>query len=126
MELVGKWGRIRDEATECFDDPGRDIPLRQLARHTPVFIRSAAATELLVRLPDGMEGFVDYRRVESLTSPLATRAIASTLSLRTHPKSDAPMILRLEQGSEVEVLGRSEDFDYVRGDDGKTGWLAAY
>jgi hypothetical protein len=74
-------------------------------------------------LPDTVEGYVDASEVTRLDVPLRRLRTSVDALLLDAPRAEAPMIGMLKSGSEVEVLGRFESFDFVRDRDQRAGWV---
>ena len=78
-----------------------------------------------VQLPDGHYGYVASRLTEPADQPFASQVVASAEPVHARPASEAPVMSRLDVGTEVPVLGRFAGYLYVRSPDGLTGWLPA-
>jgi hypothetical protein len=74
-----------------------------------------------VRLPDGSQGYVAARLTEPVDEPVTS--VAYRESVRARPTSEAPILARLDEGTELPVLGRFDGFLYVRTPGGTVGWM---
>jgi murein DD-endopeptidase MepM/ murein hydrolase activator NlpD len=96
---------------------------RHLGRAMVMRIVGASRRSYRVRLPDTVEGYVDASEVTRLDVPLRRLRTSVDALLLDAPRAEAPMIGMLKSGSEVEVLGRFESFDFVRDRDQRAGWV---
>lgn len=124
LARLGAWVRLRDDGIHLRAAPALRAPvLRELERHTPLRVLGGSGDFFRVRLPDGGQGYVAARLTESTDEPVASQVVASSGSLHTRPRSGAPVMARLEGGTEVPVLGRFAGFLYVRAPSGDAGWM---
>jgi hypothetical protein len=75
-----------------------------------------------VQLPDGVTGFVSERLVESTSEPIRTTRVADAQLLDRPTVTAAPMA-GLTSRALLPVLGRFNDFLFVRTADGREGWI---
>ena len=77
-----------------------------------------------VILPDGSSGYVAATAMIDAESPLRRWPPAAPLTLREKPQADAPVVENLETGVQASVLGRFDQFQFVRVESGAEGWSA--
>jgi hypothetical protein len=75
-----------------------------------------------VQLPDGTAGFVSGRLTESIGQPVRI-ARAGAVQLLDRPMLTAAPVADLEAGRGLPVLGRFDEFLFVRTPDGHEGWI---
>ncbi|MDX1406646.1 MAG: M23 family metallopeptidase [Saprospiraceae bacterium] len=98
----------------------------ELQRHQLVRVSGARGDLLRVALPDGTCGYIPYRAIEPTDEPLNQHTIADNTILHPLPGIEHAPIEVLRPGAEVAVLGRNDDFLYVRSDIGQTGWVLSH
>ncbi len=125
LARLGAWVRLRNDGIRLRSAPGlRASVVRELGLHTPLRVLGGSGEFYRVRLPDGTQGYVAARLTEPVDQPLASQVVAAAGSVLHRPASEAPIMARLERGTEVPVLGRYGGFLYVRAPQGYTGWLS--
>ena len=95
-----------------------------LGRHTVMRVLSAAGAFYRVRLPDGTTGFVSARLTEHAERAIATvpgRELILARPAVTHSPQDVVAVV--EEGENVNVLGRFGEFALVRSSRGVAGWV---
>lgn len=101
-----------------------DAPiLAELPRHTIVRIEGAAADWYRVSLPDGRRGYVTSRGTQPLDSALRSHRPAQPTLVRQRPAPLGTPVDQIEAGAGVPVLGRYDDYLFVRTPDGREGWI---
>ncbi len=122
---LGRWIRLASARASLLAAPsaGSDT-VGLLARHAAMRVLSAAGEYYRVRMPDGVTGFVSARLTESADRPIATVAAGEMILARpavTH--SPADIVVVVQEGERVGVLGRFGDFALVRSSRGVSGWV---
>ncbi|MCH7700713.1 MAG: SH3 domain-containing protein [Planctomycetes bacterium] len=118
--------RVINDGIRLRAAPGRRGEIiRELGQYTPLHVLGGSGEYFRVRSPDGVDGYVAARLTEPVDSPLGSRVAAAGGAVLLEPNADALVILRLEPGQQVPVLGRYEGFLYVRAPSGHTGWIDA-
>lgn len=126
LEQLGQWVRVINDGIRLRAAPGRRGEIiRELGQYTPLHVLGGSGEYFRVRSPDGVDGYVAARLTEPVDSPLGSRVAAAGGAVLLEPNADALVILRLEPGQQVPVLGRYEGFLYVRAPSGHTGWIDA-
>ena len=126
LEQLGQWVRVINDGIRLRAAPGRHGEIiRELGQYTPLRVLGGSGEYFRVRSPSGVDGYVAARLTEPVDSPLGSRVAAAGGDVLLEPNADALVILRLEPGQRVPVLGRYEGFLYVRAPSGHTGWMDA-
>jgi hypothetical protein len=100
------------------------LVVRELDRHTALRVLGGSGEYFRVRLPDGTAGYVAARLTETLVEPFASQTVRSGDVLRVRPDGAAPLVVTLDAAADLPVLGRYEDFLYVRVPGGPYGWVS--
>ena len=125
LDQLGSWVRLRNGGIRLRAAPGLRSPvLRELEQYTPLRVLGGAGEYFRVRLPDGAQGYVAARLTEPADEPVESQIVETTESVRASPEDRAPVMARLDVGTEVPVLGRFQGYLYVRAPAGLTGWVA--
>ncbi|WP_405285084.1 M23 family metallopeptidase [Gaopeijia maritima] len=126
LERLGTWGRAMNEGMRLRATPGvSGAVLQELDRHTAVRIVGAAGSWYRVRLPDGASGYLSARLVDDLSAPVSETVPATALEALSRPEASAPVVQRVAAGAALPVLGRFEDYLFVREPAGRTAWIRA-
>jgi len=126
LDQLGEWVRLVNDGIRLRAAPGRNgAVLRELGQHTPLLVLGGSGAYFRVRSPDGIDGYVPARLTEPVTSPLRSQVAAAGGAVLLEPNQDAQVMVWLEPGEEVPVLGRYKGFLYVRAPGGLTGWMNA-
>ena len=124
LERLGTWVRLRDGGIRLRSAPGTRAPVvRELEQYTPLRVLAGSGDFFRVRLPDGVQGYVAARLTEDADLPVASQVVASAESMHARPTVGSPTIARIDQGTEVPVLGRYAGYLYVRAPEGSVGWV---
>jgi len=125
LEHLGAWVRLLSDGVRLRAAPDLDSPvMRELELHTPLRVLGGSGEYFRVRLPDGGQGYVAARLTEPADLPVGSQVVASVETVHARPMPNAPVMVRLDIGTEVAVLGRFGGYLYVRSPDGFHGWLA--
>ncbi len=123
-ERLGAWARVQGEGAVLRAEPEEaGAMLQPLAPRTPVRLIAGSGGWWRVRLPDGRVGWVDASATESVDDALDETVLATTSSVRVQPTEGSPVVQPLDAGSRVAVLGEFGGYLWVRGGDGRAGWL---
>jgi murein DD-endopeptidase MepM/ murein hydrolase activator NlpD len=120
---VGAWART-----------GRDGVLRQAAHasseelasldtHTMLRVEGGTGRWFRVALPDGRTGYVIGNLVEMPTPPLREQLVSAPQAVLEGPASIALTVDSVRAGDSVAVLGRFDDYLFVRASSGLAGWV---
>jgi peptidoglycan LD-endopeptidase LytH len=121
--LFGSLVRTRSVRTPLRAGPSAAAPQRVLLEPETIAQRlGVAGSWHRVLMPDGAVGYVADNAVVSAGVPLRRQRATRPLGLREKPQLTAPLMMTLEQGAEVEVLGRFHEFDFIRAAQGQAGW----
>jgi murein DD-endopeptidase MepM/ murein hydrolase activator NlpD/SH3-like domain-containing protein len=122
-DALGLWRRVSGDNVRLRAAPALAAPIeRDLPEHTLVHIVGAVRDWYRVQLPDGTAGFVSGRLTESTTHPVRT-ARMDDVRLLDRPMATAAPIANLQGELRLPVLGRFDDFLFVRTADGREGWV---
>lgn len=124
LERLGTWARGANEGLRLRTAPenGADV-VRELDRHTAFRIVGAAGDWYRVALPDGTAGYLSARLAEDVDAALSETVAATDLQARSRPADGAPLVRVVAAGSSLDVLGRFDDFLFVREPSGGTAWV---
>jgi len=121
--LLGSLVRTRSLRTPLRTGPSAAAPQRVLLEPETIGQRLGVAGNWhRVLMPDGAVGYVTDNAVVSAGTPLRRQRATRSLGLREKPQLTAPLMITLELGAEVEVLGRFRQFDFIRDAQGRAGW----
>jgi peptidoglycan LD-endopeptidase LytH len=121
-DALGSWRRV-SSVVRLRAAPALTAPVvRELPQHTVVQIDGAVRDWYRVRLPDSTAGFVSGRLTESTGKPVRT-ARAGGVQLLDRPTVTAAPIADLAARARLPVLGRFDDFLFVKAPDGREGWI---
>jgi len=115
--------KARTFARETPNEKARSVlTLERGAAARPIAIRGSWYR---VRLPDGREGWVAPRRLQAVERPLSVFRTEVPIPLFVAPLESSTIATTLPAGTDVEVLARSGDAEWVRANTGETGWRLA-
>ena len=124
--LLGILVRTRNVRTPLRAGPFAAAPQRVLLEPEAIGQRlGVAGSWHRLLMPDGAVGYVADNAVVSADMPLRRQRATRPIGIREKPQIDAPLMTTLEQGAEVEILGRFLRFDFVRAAQGQAGWTDA-
>jgi SH3-like domain-containing protein len=122
-DALGSWRRVSSGNVRLRAAPALTAPIvRDLPRHTVIHIDGAVHDWYRVQLPDGTAGFVSGRLTESTARPVRI-ARTGAVQLLDRPMVTAAPIADLEARPRLPVLGRFDDFLFVRTPNGREGWI---
>ena len=121
---LGEWVRLLNDGIRLRATPERrgEI-LRELGQYTPLHVLGGSGEYFRVRLPDGAYGYVASHLTEPTNLPLGSEVAARNQMILSGPSYAASVIVQLDAGTEVPILGRYEGYLYVRTPSGQTGWM---
>ena len=124
--LLGSLVRTRSVRTPLRAGPSAAAPQRILLEPETIGQRLGVAGGWhRMLMPDGAVGYVADNAVVSAGVPLRRQRATRPLGLREKPQPTAPLMTTLAPGAEVEVLGRFQQFDFIRAAQGVAGWTDA-
>jgi murein DD-endopeptidase MepM/ murein hydrolase activator NlpD len=122
--LLGTLVRTRTMRTPLRAGPSTVAPQRVLLEPETIGQRlGIAGSWHRVLLPDGEIGYVAGNGVMSADAPLRRQRAARPLIVREKPQLMAPVMTTLPQGTDVELLGRFQQFEFIRPVQGQAGWV---
>ena len=98
--------------------------LRELPRHTALYVAGGVGRWYRVHLPDSTVGYVAAAQIEPARQPVRQVQLAQGRPVRHHPARTAAAIDSLAAEVTVPVLGEFEDFLFVEAPSGRAGWIA--
>ena len=121
---LGEWVRLLNDGIRLRATPERSGEiLRELGQYTPLHVLGGSGEYFRVRLPDGAYGYVASHLTEPTDLPLGSEVAARNQMILSGPSYAASVIVQLDAGTEVPILGRYEGYLYVRTPSGQTGWM---
>ncbi|HUF25699.1 MAG TPA: M23 family metallopeptidase [Gemmatimonadaceae bacterium] len=123
---LGRFARVaRDSASLHISPDPRAPAVARLAQLTAVRLLGASGSWYRVRLPDGAEGWVSARAVESATRPIRSTRVAAAAAVRDGPLPIASVVDSVDAGTALPVLGRFADWWLVEAPSGRLAWLVS-
>lgn len=122
--LIGQ--RVRTKAINATlrsAPSSRSSILLSLTPRLPIQIQAATQNWLRVQTPDGHTGYLSLSSIESLERPIQRLQIEKGKELWTSAVDDATPFAFLPTDTQLEVLGSTNDFSWVRTTDGLEGWM---
>jgi len=124
-EPIGNWVRTNASAVSLNSSTGSRLRQRApLDRHTPMQVLAAARELYRVRLPDGISGYVDAHRVESIEEPLQYLSAGTPLTIRDTPQENSIAVKWITSGENLSILGTYNGHWFVREQGGTRGWIS--
>jgi murein DD-endopeptidase MepM/ murein hydrolase activator NlpD len=121
--LLARWVRTRTVRTPLRAGPSVVAPQRVLLEPETMGQRlGVAGSWHRLLLPDGAVGYVAENAVVSADAPLRRQRAARPLSVREKPQPTAPLMTMVAAGTEIELLGRFQHFEFIRAAQGQAGW----
>ncbi len=122
---LGRTARVTLSSARLRVAPGtRAETIRELPRHTALYVAGGSGSWYRVHLPDRTVGYVAASQIEPAQQPVRQVQLAGGRLVRHHPTLTAVAIDSLAADATVPVLGEFEDFLYVESPSGRTGWIA--
>lgn len=123
---LGHTVRVARTDTRLRTAPGRRADVvRDLPRHTALYVTGGSGSWYRVHLPDGAMGYVAATQLEPAQQAVREVRLAQGRALHRNPASSALPIDSLAANATVPVLGEFDAFLYVETPTGRTGWIAA-
>ena len=123
---AGQWARVANVYAVLLVQPlTPHDTVRILPPFTAARVVSATGAWYQLRLPDGTTGYVLSQNVEGAAEPVVSRRVAGESVILAHPNdvvTTGDVVLQLDAGSNVDVLGRFGSYLLVRGE-GRLGWM---
>ncbi len=126
-DLIGHTSRVAPRPVTLRPYPtARSGGLTDATPGAPVDVLAGIGNWYLVRLPDGLEGYVPVASVEPLDRPLGRAALALSSAVLTAPGDRGIAMDSLRPGLAVHVLGSFGDYSFIEGAGGLRGWVASH
>jgi murein DD-endopeptidase MepM/ murein hydrolase activator NlpD len=121
---LGAWRRVDGPSVPLSASPAsRAAVVVELPRDTVVRVEAATEGWYRVRLPDDRVGFLPAARTRPADVPLRSERRAVPGPIRDRPTPTAAPLDHVDPAHPVPVLGRFDDYLFVRAATGRTGWL---
>jgi len=121
----GTWVRTENEGIRLRSNPSRGAEtLEELAEATPLRVLGGSGDWYRVETPEGRTGYIAARLTEATDDVLERAFVAAGTEVRVRPDEMAPRLDRADTALELDVLGRTAGFAFVRGPSGREGWVA--
>ena len=122
--LIGQRVRTKNlKATLRSAPSSRSSALLALSPRLPLQIQAATQSWLRVQTPSGHTGYLSLSSIETLDRPIQTLTIEGEKEIWSGVLEDAMPLASLPPQTEVEVLGTSQENDWIRTNEGLEGWL---
>lgn len=122
--LIGQRVRTKRLQTTLRSAPSnRSSGLLALAPRLPLQIQAATKNWLRVHTPSGHTGYLSLSSIEPLDRPIQRLTIEAEKEIWNGVLEDAMPLASLPPQTEVEVLGNSQEFIWIRTDQGLEGWM---
>ncbi len=122
LSLLGQYARLTRN-TRVKSTPGARRSSSSLSKNELAKVVAMNRDAYRVELADGKQAYVPKRYLTSTERPIEVLALEVTGDMLKSP-SDATFWQSLEAGEEVAVLGRHDDYWFVKNSAGETGWLS--
>jgi murein DD-endopeptidase MepM/ murein hydrolase activator NlpD len=99
-------------------------PIATLERNALARVLGWTSNWLRVELPSGAVGYLRADSVLPADTPIRSTRLPAASTLHERPAETSPVIDIVEADARVDVLGRFEDYEFLRTPDGQTGWVA--
>jgi SH3-like domain-containing protein len=94
-----------------------------LKRGTPIKIVAATKNLYRITLPDGDFGYVRSNQIEPIHKSVQQRTAATTYTIIDKPTRNAIHKSTIEAGDEFSILGKYEDYWFIKELQGELGWI---
>lgn len=122
LELLGQYARLT-RSTRIKTTPGAKRSSGSRAKNELAKVVAMNRDSYRVEWADGKQAYVPKRYVTSTARPIEVLSLQVDGDLLKSP-SDATFWQSLEAGEEVAVLGRHDNYWFVKNSAGETGWLS--
>lgn len=119
--LLGEYARINRNA-RIKADPTQKGYAASLSKNELARVISVSQSSYRIELPNGEQGYISKRYLSSLERPVEMLSVNIDGDLLRQP-DEATHWQSLEAGEQVALLGRFENFWYVKNSAGETGWI---
>lgn len=94
-----------------------------LNKHQILEVLGVAASYYRVQLPNEEIGFIDYQSITTLDKPLGKMHTETPISLLNQPNTHGSIGHEEPAGSQLSILGISDEYQLVENTDGIQGWI---
>jgi len=113
LDNLGRWLRTKKDGVSLHPQPGSNPPLREMPRHTPLFVSGASSRSYRVQLPNGVAGYVAESETEPASRAIDTLVFARQAPVLDRPATDAAVMRRIDAGTSIDVLARFGPYAWV-------------
>ena len=124
LNWLGTWMRV-NKITNLSTSETDGIVIDTLNVHQLIKIIGAVDSRLRVALPNGQLGYLHQTNIESSSSPVSRQTVATSTPILSQPDSGSLSHVYLDAGDSLEVIGRQDEYFFVRTPEGKTGWTSS-
>lgn len=122
LSLLGQYARLTRNA-RIKSTPGARRSSGSLSKNELTKVVAMNRDSYRVQLANGQEAYVPKRYLTSAESPIEVLSLQMDGDLFKTPNEDT-FWQSLEAGEQVAVLGRHDDYWFVKNSAGETGWLS--
>lgn len=123
--ILGKEFRVSVRTVNLRQGPATRHPvIEELRKGTYLYVIGETAKWYRVQLPDETEGYVFQVLTEKILSG-STKKIMDNIAVLTQPSNKSIPIANVFAPAEVEVLAHYENFQFIRTENGVSGWINA-
>ena len=123
---IGNWVRVSSKMANVRWQPSTKSGVyKTLKRYTPLLVTGGASNWYRVRLPDRTEAYILNTLVEGIAKPIAVKKLKQELPLLEEANPQAARMDSLLTGTAIPVLATYEQFQLVRQEGGRLGWIQA-
>jgi len=120
----GRWVRTGNEGIRLRTSPSlRAEEMDELGEAAPLRVVGASGDWYRVAAPDGRTGYIAARLTEPAEAPLQRVIVGAGTAVKSRPDRAAPPVERADAEVELDVLGRTAGFAFVRAPSGRQGWV---
>ena len=119
--LLGQYARL-NRNTRIKADPTQKGYSASLSRNELARVVSVNQSNYRIELPNGEQGYVSKRHLSSLERPMEMLSVNIEGDFLKQPDENS-FWQSLEAGEQVALLGRHDNFWFVKNSAGETGWI---
>ena len=123
LDNLGRWLRTKSDDVSLRPRPGGNPPLREMPKHTPLFVSGASSRSYRVRLPNGLAGYVAESETEPASRAIGTLVLTRQEHVVDRPASDAAVIRRIKAGTSIDVLAHFGNYSWIDAGTAGPAWI---
>ncbi|WP_068840154.1 peptidoglycan DD-metalloendopeptidase family protein [Pontibacter akesuensis] len=122
--LLGNWVRVAAKSGNVRLQPStKSAVYQELPRHTPLLVTGGTANWYRVLLPTGAEAYIASSITEPATRPVRQEQLTAATDLLEDAHPAAAAMQQLSAGASIAILGRYNNYAFVRDASGQLGWI---